>query len=266
MKGIIFYLIFILIISFNQKSEAQIIINKETVVRMDSLNANLAKAKSFLKQGDTEAASKTYIRIMEAYPDNKDAVQGWIMANMKRTQTGESEILNSLLQLERSYPENTGIIFWKAFIEAESGQNESALKDIDRLIKIQPDTALNYILKGQVLSGMGNYKGAFEVFDRATSLDPERADVWGMKAITLAKTDKFDDALASINKGLELAPNDPASIYNRACIYCLKGEKENALADLKKAISMNPSFKTLARKDEDFRSLYNDEEFKKLTL
>ncbi len=36
--------------------------------------------------------------------------------------------------------------------------------------------------------------------------------------------------------------------------------------DLQKAISMNPSFKGNARKDEDFKSLFDDEDFKKLTL
>jgi Flp pilus assembly protein TadD len=65
---------------------------------------------------------------------------------------------------------------------------------------------------------------------------------------------------------VELAPNEPVNIYNRACIYCLKGDKANALADLAKAISLNPAFRENARKDEDFRSLYNDEDFKKLTL
>ncbi len=29
---------------------------------------------------------------------------------------------------------------------------------------------------------------------------------------------------------MELAPDQPANIYNRACIYCLKGDKANALA------------------------------------
>ena len=87
-----------------------------------------------------------------------------------------------------------------------------------------------------------------------------------MKAASLAKTGRFDEAIISINKGMELAPDEPANIYNRACIYCLKGDKANALVDLQKAISINPSFKGNARKDEDFKSLYDDEDFKKLTL
>jgi tetratricopeptide (TPR) repeat protein len=139
------------------------------------------------------------------------------------------------------------------------------LKDIDRLIRMQPDTSVNYILKGQMLYSMEKYEDSFKAFERATSLDPKRPDVWGMKAGSLAKMTKYDDAIVAANKGLDLAPNNPTNIYNRACIYSLKGDKANALTDLAKAISMNPSFKEYARKDEDLKSLYDNEEFKKLT-
>ena len=266
MKKFIFLLITLLVITFNQKSEAQVITSQEEQAKGDTVKAHLKKAQLLTKQGNTEEASKIFISLMESEPDNRDAVQGWLMANMKRTPTGEEEAVKSLEELSKLYPKNTGIIFFKAFIESEYGHNEEALKDIDKLINIQPDTALNYILKGQVLYAMEKYEEAFKAYDKATSLNPNRPDVWGMKAGALSEMGKFDDAIIAANKGLELAPNNPTGIYNRACIYSLKGDKANALADLKKAISMNPSFKEYARKDEDFKSLYDDEEFKKLTL
>lgn len=67
------------------------------------------------------------------------------------------------------------------------------------------------------------------------------------------------------NKALELSPNYPELIYNRACIYCLMGDKANAIVELEKAIKLNPSFKLNAKIDEDFKNLYNDADFKKLT-
>jgi peroxiredoxin len=131
---------------------------------------------------------------------------------------------------------------------------------------MQPDTALNYIFKGQILSELKRYQEAVVAFEKATTLNPEKPDVWGMKANALAKSGKFDDALTAINKGIEIAPGYPVNYYIRACIYSLKGDRSNALADLKHSIAMNPSYKKNAVKDEDFKSLYNDEEFKKLTF
>jgi len=266
MKRLIFLIFLLPVILFNQKIEAQVSNSQEELARKDTVEAHLQKAQQLTQQGKTEEASKIYIRIIESEPDNRDAVQGWFIANMRKSSSGGEGALKLITELGNSYPENTAIIFWRAFIEASSGLNEEALKDIDSLIKIQPDNALNFILRGQVLHAMARYNEAFQAFDRATSLDPSRWDVWGMKAGSLAKTGKFDEAISSINKGLELAPNEPVNIYNRACIYCLKGDKANALADLQKAISMNPYLKGNARNDEDFKSLYEDEDFKKITL
>lgn len=254
--GLILNLIMIMTFVFSYRSEAQ----------TSTLKEELAKAQTLAKQGNTSEASKIYTGIMANYPDNREAVQGWLMTNMKREPGGEEDAIKQLEELSKSYPNNTGIIFFKAFLNTEYKHHEEALKDIEKLIKVEPDNALNYILKGQVSGSMQNYKEAVIAFEKATALDPSRPDVWGMKAGALAKTGDFDNALVAANKGLEIAPDNPTGIYNRACIYCLKGDKTNALTDLKKAISMNPSFKKYARQDEDFKNLYDDEDFKKITL
>jgi len=265
MKRILNLSVSILVICIIQNLYAQVINGQEKLAGSDSVKASLQKAQDFLKQGNMQEASKIYTVIMGKEPHNKEAVQGWLMANMKRSPTGEEEAIKLLDELNKKYPENTAIIFFRAFIKTEYGHNKEALEDIEKLIKVQPDDALNYTLKGQVLHAMNQYNEAFLAFDKATSLDPSRADVWSMKAISLAKTGRYDEAVVSINKGIDLAPGDPVNFYNRACIYSLKGDKANALADLQKAISINPSFKENARKDEDLKSLYDNKDFQKLT-
>ena len=265
MKKLIFLVFSILLISFSY-SDAQVSTNQSAQLKGDTLKAKLRKAQSLVRQGNSEEASKIYLSLMESYPDSKEAVQGWIIANAYKAPSGPEFIQNALDQFEKQYPDNIAIVFWKAFLQASTGKNELALENFDKLTKIQPDSAVNHIGKGQVLYTMGRYIEAYEAFERATTVEPKRQDVWGMKALALAKLGRFDEAISSINKGLDLAPNDPVSTYNRACIYCLKGDRVNALADLKKAISINPSFKKQAIIDEDFKSLYNDEEFKKLTF
>jgi tetratricopeptide (TPR) repeat protein len=231
----------------------------------DSTKAQLIKAEFLVSQGKTEEASKIYTHFMKIQPDNKEAVQGWLIANMERSPMGEKKALGQLEELGKQYPENTGILFYKFFIEAEHGMNEEALKDANVLIKLQPDSAVNYIGKGQVLYEMKMYGDAFQAFDKATSLQATRPDVWGMKAGALAKLGRYEEAIASCNKGIELAPSQASAIYNRGCIYCLKNDKANAMADLKRAIEMSPEFKEYAPKDKDFESLWKDDEFIALT-
>lgn len=233
--------------------------------QVDSLKLKLQEAENLAKQGKTEDASKIYNRMMESFPNEKEVVKQWLILNMKRTPTGEEEAIQLMNELGKLHPANTAIIFWRMFLEAEHGHNEDAMKDVEELIKLQPDTAVNWVAKGQILTELKRYDEASEAFNKATILDPKRGDVWGMKASVLARIGKFDEALIAANKGIELMPGHPAGIYNRACMYSLKGDKANALIDLKRAIEMNPGFKQHARTDEDFKSLFEDEDFKNLT-
>jgi tetratricopeptide (TPR) repeat protein len=130
---------------------------------------------------------------------------------------------------------------------------------------LQPDDALIWLLKGQILEFMDKNDDALVAYEKATSLDSNNSDAWQNKAGLFAKTNKFDEAISSYNRAIELAPGQPVFIYNRGCVYCLKGDKANALADLGKAISMNPQFKSYAPTDEDFKSLWEDADFKKIT-
>ena len=256
MKTRHFFLLVIVMISvFSYGSQAQTSAVKE----------ELTKAQNLIKQGNTEDASGILVRLMQDYPDNREAVQGWLMINMKRSPTGEEEAIKQLEDLQRTYPKNTAILFFKSFIQAEYGHYDEALAGYDKLIVLQPDTALNWIARGQILGEMNRNEEALEAFEKATSLDPKRFDIWGMQAGALAKLKRYDEAISVLNKSVEFAPDYAVNIYNRGCVYCLMGDEANALADLRKAISLNPQFKSYAPKDEDFKSLWDNEIFKKLT-
>lgn len=231
----------------------------------DSLKAGLLRAKHLAQQGKKEEASKIYTNLMEIYLEDKEPVKQWLILNMRRVPTGEEEAIQSLDQLGELYQKNLAIVFWRMFLEAEHGRNEAAMEDVEKLIKLQPDSAINWVAKGQICAEMKQFEEASKAFEKATTLDPKRGDVWGMKAGVLAKLGRFDKALSSANKGIELMPGFFVGIYNRACVYSLKGDKANALADLKKAIELNPSIKQHARTDEDFKNLFDDEDFKNLT-
>lgn len=254
-KNLVLLPLIILAFALSYRSEAQTLSVKE----------ELGKAMELAKQGQTEEASKICTDIMTAYPANRDAVQYWLMINMKRSPTGEQEAIGQLENLEKSYPGNAGIIFFKAFLQTEYGHLEEALANAEKLIIMQPDTAMNWILKGQILEGLNKPEEALNALDKATVLGPENADAWQIRAGLLAKAKKFDEAIASYDKAVSLAPGQPVFLYNRGCVYCLKGDNAKALADLEKAVSMNPQFKSHAQKDEDFKSLWNNEDFKKLT-
>lgn len=255
MKRLVLFLVPVVAFFLSYRSEGQ----------TPTVKDELAKAQSLAEQGNAIEASKVYTEIMGKYPDNREAVQGWLMINMKRSPTGEEDAIKQLEELEKSYPDNTAILFFKIFIQNEYKHYDDALANVERLITIQPDTALNWLMKGQILESVNKYEEALNAYNKATTLDPKNADSWQNLAGLLAKTNKFEEAILSYNRAIQLAPGQPVFIYNRGCAYCRNGDPANALADLGKAISMNPEFKSYATKDEDFKSLWDNEDFKKLT-
>lgn len=229
-----------------------------------TVKGDLRKAQDLVKEGDTNEASKVYLDIMGKYPENREAVQGWLMINMKRSPTGEEEAIKQLEKLEKSYPDNTAILFFKTFLLAEYEHLDEALTNAEKLISLQPEDALNWLMKGQILESMDNTDDALIAYEKSTLLDSGNADSWQLKAGLLAKTNRFDEAISSYTRAIELAPGQPVFIYNRGCAYCRNGDKANALADLGKAVSMNPQLKTYATQDEDYKSLWEDEDFKRI--
>lgn len=225
---------------------------------------DLNKAQELAKQGKTAEASGVYLDIMSKYPDNREAVQGWLMINMERSPSGEENAIKQLEGLEKTHPANTAILFFKTFIQNEYKHFDEALKNAEKLTVMKPEDGLIWLMKGQILESMDRNEEALSSYEKATTFDPKNPDTWQNKAGILAKTDKLDEAISSYSKAIELAPAQAVFIYNRGCAYSRKGDKLNALTDLGKAVSMNQQLKTYAAKDEDFKSLWEDEDFKKI--
>lgn len=225
---------------------------------------DLSRAQTLATQGNIAEASVIYLDLMGKYPGNREVVQGWLILNMKKSPTGEEEAIQQLEELEKKYPENTAILFFKAYIQGEYKHYDDALKTTDRLIAKEPGDGMNWLMKGQILESVNRNDDAMTAYEKATTLDPGNSDAWQNKAGLLAKTNKLDEAIVSYTKAIELNPAQPVFLYNRGCAYSRKGDKTNALADLAKAISMNPQFRSYVQNDEDFKSLWEDPDFKKI--
>lgn len=240
------------------------VVSYQSAAQSPALGEQLAKARELVQQGNTTEASRVYTDLMGVYPGNKDVVREWLMLNMKRTPTGEEEGIGQLGELGKTYPKNTAILFWQMFIQAEYKHFDDALKNAEKLTSLQPDSAINWLAKGQILEGMNKLDEAMNAYEKATLLGPGNADAWQNKAGLLVKTSRFDEAIDAYTKAIQLAPKVAPFVYNRGCAYCLKGDKANALADLTKAVSLDPRLKTHAPKDTDFKNLWEDADFKRI--
>jgi hypothetical protein len=61
------------------------------------------------------------------------------------------------------------------------------------------------------------------------------------------------------------APDSPSLRYNLACLEALTGNREQALASLRRALELRAELSHWTREDDDLESLRDDPEFRALT-
>ena len=76
--------------------------------------------------------------------------------------------------------------------------------------------------------------------------------------------EEYEKAEKAFGKATELKPDNTNAQFNKACAYSLKGEKEQSFENLRKAIALDSKYKKISKKDEDFKNLWDDEDFKKI--
>lgn len=159
----------------------------------------------------------------------------------------------------------------KAGIEAsKGGEYDKALglfaKAIESGELSQKNLGIVYYNRGQVWhDGKGDYDRAIADYTKAIEIDPKYVWAYYNRSLAWYKKGNYDKAIADNTKVIEIDPKHDTAWYNRACIYSIRGEKDKALSDLKRAITLNESFKKDAKSDKDFKDLWDDEDFKKLT-
>jgi quercetin dioxygenase-like cupin family protein len=86
---------------------------------------------------------------------------------------------------------------------------------------------------------------------------------WAFQAGPLIRSDP-SAARRILAEGLEAHPESGSLYYNLACLEAAAGEREAALAALRRAVELRAALADWARDDEDLASLRDDPEFRAL--
>ncbi len=105
----------------------------------------------------------------------------------------------------------------------------------NRAIATRPDSAEAWLVKGQVMSALGDDPAALACVEKSLSLDPELAEANYWHAAVLADLERFPEALAAAERTFAaLGPQDDWLLeelfYEKAAILDAMGERDAALA------------------------------------
>jgi tetratricopeptide (TPR) repeat protein len=121
-------------------------------------------------------------------------------------------------------------------------------------------------IRGDSLRENGRYDEAEREYRKALKLDPDN----DVAAIGLAKTfrwsGRIEQAIQQLTEFIDRKPTASRAIYNRACYEALRNRSREAIADLTRAIQLDPYYRQYAQKDEDLDNLRSDPDFPRPSL
>jgi len=107
-------------------------------------------------------------------------------------------------------------------------------------------------------------EGLAEVSGAGVPLRKDLSLVWNSKGKELLRQNRYDDARKAFKMAIQIKPLFGEGWYNLASVDSYKGEIEDALSELRKAIEIEPGFREKAKVNRYFKKLQDNEIFKKL--
>ena len=256
-----------------------------------------ARLQKFLEQGNDMVAKSNYERAIQFYEAalGVDSCFADAWNNLGTIYFRRKEYPLAIVKYSRAV--GCSASYAEAYLNRanayyESNESYNALKDLERLEKIKPDTLPLHFLRGLILTRIKRYPEAKQSFVRALSIAPENtelktnigtvyffmrdfdsAELWLRQVIaanasepnaynTLALIEgekgNYDEALLLIGKALSQKPSDPYYLNNRGYVFLLKKDYAKALADINESITLDP-YNAWAYRNKGILALANNE-------
>lgn len=138
----------------------------------------------------------------------------------------------------------------------EMKQYNEALEDVDFLLKHDSIDEEALRLAAEVQQGLGNEDEAVTYYKKVIDLNPFNEHSYEQIALIHARKKEYAQAIAILDEALEI--NEKAQLYQlRGKLKMDSGDKEGALADMKKALELNPeSENRISGHFDNFDTLY----------
>jgi tetratricopeptide (TPR) repeat protein len=171
---------------------------------------------------------------------------------------------------EGRIPQTAGTFLDRGILFAMRGDYDMAIEDFTEAIRLNPDMAGAYMLRGRALfasvsrvtsvgenfSGVGTmstggrvsaeqvriYDLAIEDLTQAIRLDPNSSVAYVERGRAYSDKGDYDRAIADYNQALRINPDLAVAYNNRGNAYYNKGDYDRAIADYTQALRINPNY------------------------
>jgi len=124
-------------------------------------------------------------------------------------------------------------------LRLQAGNVDGAIEDLGKLMTLDPTNLIIAQTAVEQLVELQRVEDALKLLSRAIEAKPSEG-VYRMRAILYRIDGQEDKALADLNKALAMQPKDPMSLLQRAEIAILRGDVQAAKSDLRSAKELAP--------------------------
>jgi len=134
----------------------------------------------------------------------------------------------------------------KVASDFKEGKYKEVVFTLNKVIKIQPNNAVHYVMRAEAYKKMGELDKAVADYTKVIELNPRKGDY--LKHANLARgyiessRGEVDKAIPDYTHAIEIAPNFAVSFNNRANCYIEKGNYTQAILDATKAIELDSNY------------------------
>jgi tetratricopeptide (TPR) repeat protein len=143
----------------------------------------------------------------------------------------------------RTRPANDGNFYRARGITAYgNGDFLGAIGNFDRAIRLNPDDAQSYDMRGNVWDELGMVERALADYHEAIRIDPNSPAVFHDRAILWQRKGALDKALVDLDRAIRFSFTDANLYCDRGLIWYQKGRHGRAIADFERAVKLDPNF------------------------
>ncbi len=239
-----------LLIQKNQNSEALAVLKRASELEPDNFEVDLAMADvySALKNNaDAQLSLKKAFESPMMPIDQKVKIVVMLLGG-KKNQLRMNDAAELAMVAVKAHPDDPKVFALYGDVLYQQGNLQGALTQFQSALKI---TDQLYAVWEQVLNiqtSLGLYKDAIKTADDALSVYPNQAILYYYMAVALQNDNQNAQALTNIKAALQLDAENPLYIEYYGDVLFLKGDKELALAQWKKAKSAGSDSEKLNKK------------------
>ena len=126
----------------------------------------------------------------------------------------------------------------------------------------QLDARGQLMQKADILRSQEKWPEAIAAYEAIIKKYPDDPDAWYFYGYVLHASGDIDKAIEAHVKAASFGVRTQRPLYNLACAYALKGDKNKAIATLQQAIDAGFANKSYIKGDSDWESLRDDPQFK----